>query len=139
MIIRAAGGVVWREEGGERLVALVHRPRHDDWSLPKGKLDDDEDEETAALREVEEETGARVELGADLGTVDYIVTKDRRTHPKTVRYWEMRYTGGEFRPNGEVDDLRWLSIEAATTCLTYARDRQILTRFAARPVDAPRG
>jgi 8-oxo-dGTP diphosphatase len=134
MIVRAAGGVVWRERDGEVVVAVVHRPRHDDWSLPKGKLDAGEDEESAALREVGEETGARVELGADLGTVDYVVTKGGLTRPKRVRYWAMRWTGGEFAPSDEVDELRWLPIADAGERLTYARDRRILTRFAAGPV-----
>jgi 8-oxo-dGTP pyrophosphatase MutT (NUDIX family) len=135
MIIRAAGGVLWREEDGETLVAVVHRPRHDDWSLPKGRLDEGEDEQTAAVREVLEETGARVEVGEDLGAVDYIVTKDGRTRPKTVRYWAMRFAGGGFEPSGEVDALDWLPVTDAAGRLSYARDRQVLARFTAAAAD----
>ena len=89
--IRAAGGVVLREgrEGIE--VAVVHRPRHDDWSLPKGKLDPGESFAEAALREVEEETGLRCELGAELSPARY---RDERDREKLVRYWLMRPTGG---------------------------------------------
>jgi 8-oxo-dGTP pyrophosphatase MutT (NUDIX family) len=133
MIIRAAGGVLWRDGEGGVEVALVHRPRHDDWTLPKGKLDDGEDETAAALREVAEETGAIVELGPDLGSVDYLVTKDGRTLPKTVRYWGMRYAAGEFTPNGEVDALEWMGVAEAAARLSYPRDRQVLARFAAIP------
>jgi 8-oxo-dGTP pyrophosphatase MutT (NUDIX family) len=136
MIIRAAGAVLWRDDGDRLRVALVHRPRHGDWSLPKGKLDDGEDERDAALREVGEETGAEVELGPDLGTVDYLVTKDGRTQPKRVRYWAMRWTGGSFTPSAEVDALEWLDVGEAAGRLTYGRDRQVLARFAALPAEA---
>jgi 8-oxo-dGTP pyrophosphatase MutT (NUDIX family) len=134
MLIRAAGGVLWRADDGPVHVAVVHRPRHDDWTLPKGKLDADEDELDAAVREIREETGARVEVGADLGVIEYMVSKDGRTRPKTVRYWALRWIGGGFQASEEVDDLRWLPITEAAALLTYARDRQVLTRFAALPV-----
>ena len=125
--VRAAGGLVWR--GGETGVelALVHRPAYDDWSFPKGKLDQGESEMTAALREVEEEIGLRCVMGRDLGTISYVDAKGR---PKTVRYWEMRPAdGGRIAPANEVDDARWVSIERAEAMLTYVHDRELLQRF----------
>ena len=102
---------------------MVHRPRYDDWSLPKGKLDPGESAEAAARREVEEETGFRCELGAPLPSVRYL---DHRGRPKRVRYWTMRPVGGRFAPNAEVDDLRWLVVEDALALLTYAHDRVVV-------------
>jgi 8-oxo-(d)GTP phosphatase len=133
MLIRAAGGVLWRAADDDVHVAVVHRPRYDDWTLPKGKLGPGEDEQGAAVREILEETGATVDVGPDLGYVDYVVSKDGYTRPKTVRYWALRWTGGDFTPNEEVDQLRWLPVVEAAQLLTHARDRQVLTRFAAAP------
>jgi 8-oxo-(d)GTP phosphatase len=121
--VRAAGGIVLRGEGPERSVALVHRPRYDDWSFPKGKLDDGEDEATAALREVEEETGLRCHLGPSVGAVTY---RDRRGRAKVVRYFQMDANGGGFAPNHEVDELRWVPLEDAARLLSYAHDRRLL-------------
>src|SRR6266508_974589 len=121
--VRAAGGIVLRGEGGDRSVALVHRPRYDDWSFPKGKLDDGEDEATAALREVEEETGLRCRLGPSVGAVTY---RDRRGRAKVVRYFRMDADGGGFAPNQEVDELRWVRLEDAARLLSYAHDRRLL-------------
>ncbi|HJX75424.1 MAG TPA: NUDIX hydrolase [Gaiella sp.] len=126
--IRAAGGIVLRGEGGERSVALVHRPRYDDWSFPKGKLEEGEDEATAALREVEEETGLRCHLGPSVGAVTY---RDRRGRAKVVRYFRMDADGGRFTPNHEVDDLRWVPIEDAVRLLSYAHDRSLLRQVLA--------
>ena len=123
--VRAAGGIVLRGEGSDRSVALVHRPRYGDWSFPKGKLEDGEDEATAALREVEEETGLRCHLGPVIGAVTY---KDRRGRPKVVRYFEMNTDGGTFAPNHEVDELRWVPVEDAGRLLSYAHDRRLLRR-----------
>jgi len=117
--VRAEGGVVRR--GGEVLV--VHRPRYDDWTLPKGKLDPGETDEQAALREVEEETGLRCRLGQELPSVSY---DDRRGRSKQVRYWEMEPESGEFTPNDEVDEVRWLPPEEARALMTYDRDREVL-------------
>jgi 8-oxo-dGTP pyrophosphatase MutT (NUDIX family) len=123
-LVRAAGGLVWRHgRGGEVQVALIHRPAYDDWSLPKGKLRDGEGEEEAALREVEEETGLRCRLGRPLGVNRYL---DRRGRPKEVRYWLMRPLDGTFRPNKEVDELRWLPAEEAERLLTYQHDRDLV-------------
>jgi len=126
--IRAAGGIVLRGAWDDRSVALVHRPRYDDWSFPKGKLDDGEDEAAAALREVEEETGLRCRLGPIVGAVTY---RDRRGRPKVVRYFQMDADGGTFAPNHEVDELRWLPLDEATRLLSYAHDRNLLRRFRA--------
>ena len=117
--VRAAGGVVMREG----LVAVVHRPRYDDWSLPKGKLDEGESWEDAAVREVEEETGIRCRLGEELEPVSY---QDRKGRAKVVRYWLMEPEDGEFTPNAEVDELRWLIPSAAAELLSYPHDRELV-------------
>ena len=126
--VRVAGGIVLRGDGPDRSVALVHRPRYDDWSFPKGKLDDGEDEAMAALREVEEETGLRCRLGPSVGAVTY---RDRRGRAKVVRYFRMDADGGRFTPNHEVDDLRWVPIEDAVRLLSYAHDRSLLRQVLA--------
>jgi 8-oxo-(d)GTP phosphatase len=127
-IVRAAGGVVWRrDDGGDREVALVHRPAYDDWSFPKGKLERGESELDAALREVEEETGLRASLGEDLGTVEY---RDGKGRQKIVRYWEMMPVNGDrLRPRHEVDEARWVAVDEAPGLLTYDHDRRVLTRL----------
>jgi 8-oxo-dGTP diphosphatase len=117
--IQAAGGVVMRDG----LVAVVHRPRYDDWSLPKGKLDEGESFEEAAVREVWEETGLRVSLGEELPSVSYEV----RGRPKRVRYWLMSVDSDPgFAANDEVDELRWLSAADAGALLTYDRDKALV-------------
>ena len=117
--VKAAGGVLVRDGR----VALVHRPEYDDWTLPKGKLDPGEGFEEAALREVEEETGLRCELGAELPRTHY---EDSKGRPKVVRYWQMTPVSGEFEPNEEVDELRWLTPAEAAELLTYERDREVV-------------
>jgi 8-oxo-dGTP pyrophosphatase MutT (NUDIX family) len=118
--IEAAGGVVV-DEGGR--VAVVHRPKYDDWTLPKGKLDAGETFEQAALREVEEETGLRCTLLRELPSTEYSV----RDRPKIVRYWLMSVDSDPgFEPNDEVDELRWLSAADAAALLTYDRDKEVL-------------
>jgi 8-oxo-dGTP diphosphatase len=117
--VAAAGGVVVRD--GE--VAVVHRPKYDDWSLPKGKLDPGEDWEEAALREVEEETGLRCELGRELEPARYA---DRKGRDKLVRWWLMRPLDGEFVPSDEVDELRWLGRDEALALLDYDHDRDLV-------------
>jgi 8-oxo-dGTP diphosphatase len=126
--VEAAGGVVWRRSDGSIEIALVHRPKYDDWSLPKGKLDPGESFEEAAIREVEEETGLRCELGPYLGETSYRDNKDRS---KVVRWWAMEAGEGEFEPHSEVDDLRWVAIDEAQERLSYDRDRDLAARAAA--------
>jgi len=121
--VKAAGGVVVRQGKKGPELALVHRPRYDDWSLPKGKLEKDESFREGALREVEEETGLSCELGAELSPVRY---RDRKGRRKVVRYWEMRPVGGEFAKNDEVDELRWLPPKKAVELLDYDHDRELV-------------
>jgi 8-oxo-dGTP diphosphatase len=122
--IQAAGGVVLRDGR----IAVVHRPKYDDWSLPKGKLDPGETWEQAALREVEEETGLRCSLGRELEPVHYT----HKGRPKRVRYWEMTLDGeDDFTPNDEVDELRWLIPGEARELLSYDRDRELVDQVAA--------
>ena len=124
VIVEAAGGAVWRRTAKGRIkVLLVHRPRYDDWTLPKGKLDPGETAEAAALREVEEETGLRCRLGDELSPTSY---RDPKGRAKVVRYWRMEPLGGEFVPSDEVDELRWVSPADATELLSYDHDRALL-------------
>jgi len=116
-VIRSAGGVVVRDGR----VLLVHRPRYDDWTLPKGKLEPGESWEEAALREVEEEAGLRCELGAFLGSSRY----EHDGEPKEVRWWAMT-ASGEARAGHEVDAVRWTTLAEAETLLTYPGDRRLL-------------
>jgi 8-oxo-(d)GTP phosphatase len=124
----AAGGVVWRETDGLRQVLLVHRPRYDDWSLPKGKLNPAEHILTAARREIEEETGQQVVLGPPLGIQRYDIRKNGGTVPKLVHYWSATIDGmaRPFVPNDEVDDLEWFPVAKARRRLSYPRDVDIL-------------
>jgi 8-oxo-(d)GTP phosphatase len=133
-VVRAAGGIVVRGVGDERRFAVVHRPRYDDWSFPKGKLDAGETEEIAALREVLEETGLRCRLETPVGAVTYT---DRTGRPKVVRYWTMMPEGGTFEPNDEVDDLRWVGADDALAILSYAHDRELLRAVLGPDVAAP--
>ncbi|MEO8456370.1 MAG: bifunctional NUDIX hydrolase/histidine phosphatase family protein [Chloroflexota bacterium] len=132
--IRAAGGVLWRQAAGtngdnEVEVAIIHRPRYDDWSMPKGKLNPGEIELEGAVREIAEETGYRVTVGPPLGIVEY----EKLGRPKVVRYWAMRAEGGMFVPSREVDELRWLHVDDAFALLTQPRDVDLLKRFARKP------
>ncbi|NDZ82150.1 NUDIX hydrolase [Streptomyces sp. SID10853] len=121
--VRAAGCVLWRRApGGALEICLVHRPKYDDWSHPKGKLKAGEDPLAAAVREVQEETGHSCAPGARLPTVRYAVNG----RPKEVDYWAAEATGGAFTPNNEVDRVRWLTPAAARTRLTQQHDRELL-------------
>jgi 8-oxo-dGTP diphosphatase len=124
--VEAAGGVIWRPGDDGVEVLVVHRPRYDDWTFPKGKLDPGESHEQAALREVEEETGLRCRLGEEVAAVSY---RDQRGRSKRVRYWAMTVDGGEFEPNAEVDRIRWLPIPQARAVLTYGHDGCVLDAF----------
>ncbi len=124
--VSAAGGVVWRRRSDDKPEFLViHRPRYDDWSLPKGKLDRGETYESCAEREVIEETGYTVKMGDEIGTISY-VTQARNA--KRVRYWLMKSLDGTFRPNKEVDEIRWLRPRKARAILAYSRDRAVFDR-----------
>jgi 8-oxo-(d)GTP phosphatase len=131
--ILAAGAVLWRSVDGSSdvEVAIVHRPRYNDWSLPKGKVDPGETEPAAAVREVHEETGHRAHLGRALATVRYPVLQG----VKRVRYWAGRDLGGEFTATAEVDDLVWMPAKDAMGKVSYPHDRKVLRRFTKLPAD----
>lgn len=114
-------------------VAIVHRPRYDDWSLPKGKLISGESEFEAALREVREETGYRARPGRSLGTVRYLKSSGGLSRPKVVRYWAMEASSGVFAPHEEVDGLRWIPLDEARKVLTHPTDREVMGRFSSQP------
>ena len=125
--VRAAGAVLWRRKRGAIEVALVHRPKYDDWSFPKGKLDPGETHEQAAVREVEEETACRGELGAELAATSYVDGKGR---PKTVRYWTMELaTRDRFVANDEIDEVKWVDLATAAERLSYSHDLDVLNSF----------
>jgi 8-oxo-dGTP diphosphatase len=126
--VKASGGVVRRRGPGGVEVALVHRPRYDDWSFPKGKLDPGESWEDAALREVQEEIGLRCRLGAELPPIAY---RDNKGRAKVVRYWLMDPVEGRFEPTHEVDEVRWVAPGDAESLLTYDHDRELLREVAA--------
>jgi len=123
--VLAAGAVLWRPGANGVEIALVHRPRYDDWSFPKGKLDADETMPFAAVREVAEETGQTARLGPVLGDVRYSVPEGG----KLVRYWAAEARGGEFAPGDETDELRWLDAAQAADLLSYRHDADLLERF----------
>ncbi|MGO9965106.1 MAG: NUDIX hydrolase [Acidimicrobiales bacterium] len=123
-VVLAAGGIVLRAgDSGGWEVAVVHRPEHLDWTLPKGKLEADESAVQCALREVREETGLTCHLGRFAGQVEYT---DRRGRRKVVSYWLMQPVEGEFQPTAEVDELRWPSLTDAAALLSYSHDRELL-------------
>ena len=130
-VVRAAGGVVIRDGAGATEVVVVHRPKYDDWTLPKGKAEELESDEECALREVEEETGLVCELLEELDGASYT---DASGRPKVVRYWLMRPVAGTFRPTREIDDACWLTLDQAEARLTYDRDLRVLR--SARAVGA---
>ena len=127
-VVRAAGGVVWRRSSAEPStleVVLVHRPKYDDWSLPKGKREPGETDEQTTLREVDEETGLVCRLGPELPSVRYL---DNHGRPKVVRYWAMTVASQTERsPDDEVDEWRWLPEAEALARLSYERDREVIT------------
>jgi len=131
----AAGGVVWRKNSEDQTeVLLVHRPRYDDWSLPKGKVEDGEALIACAYRELMEESGLNIKLGPFIGSVEYFVADGL----KHVAYWSASILGGNepFHPNEEVDDVLWLTLDAALIKATRESDKDILKRFADVPYDS---
>ncbi len=132
--VLAAGAVLWRSGDADDStpeVAIIHRPRYDDWSLPKGKLDPGETEPVTAVREIIEETGHSPISDADSSTVSYPI----ETGLKKVRYWAARSGGGDFVPSAEVDELKWLPAKLAIKELGYPDDRKVLRRFMKLPVN----
>src|SRR3954447_9580687 len=124
--IRAAGGIVHRDGGDGTEVLVIHRPKYEDWTLPKGKLDPGETLEEAAVREVEEETGIRCALREHAGANE---CRDRHGRSKRVDYWLMEPEGeipAEFTPNDEVDEIRWVSLDEAGDLLTHRHDFQLV-------------
>ena len=121
-----------RRVGGAPQVLLVHRPKYDDWSLPKGKLEPGESFKEAAVREVEEEAGVRCGLDRELGQANY---QDAKGRPKLVRYWMMWPAAGIAQPYAEIDDVRWATQAEAAAMLSYDRDRAVL---ASLPGISPR-
>jgi 8-oxo-dGTP pyrophosphatase MutT (NUDIX family) len=122
-VVQAAGGLVVRRQSGQLQVAVVHRPAQEDWSFPKGKLEESETFEDAALREVREETGMSCRLLRFIGHTEYT---DRKGRPKVVAYWVMAADSGSFAVNEEVDEIRWLALPDAVSVLSYERDRELL-------------
>ena len=124
--VRAAGGVISRRAGTDLELVIVHRPRYDDWTFPKGKAESGETDEQTAHREVLEETGFDCELGEELPSVTY---RDHKNRSKIVRYWEMTICSGVFEANDEVDILEWVSAAQAGERLTYDHDVDVLSAF----------
>lgn len=133
-VVRAAGVVLLRDQEGRKEFLLVHRPLREDWSLPKGKLNNGEHVVTAAVRECDEETGYTAVLGAPLPSQSYSVL----SRPKVVNYWSARI-GGEvgFAPDDEVDEVRWIAVDDAAEHLTYSGDVELVHQAAAMPPTVP--
>ena len=124
-VIEAAGAILWRRSVGPAELAVIHRPRHQDWSLPKGKRDPGESWQETALREVWEETACRAEIERFAGGTIYTV----KTRPKVVLFWHMAVTEAEpFEPNDEVDRLEWMTPANALERLSYGTERELLIR-----------
>jgi len=125
--VKAAGGVIVRETAqGETEVLLIHRPRRNDWTFPKGKIEPGETDEACATREVEEEAGLRCAFGPELPTTSHV---DHKGRLKVVRYWVMYPIGGEAAPHNEVNAVRWGPVAQACQVLTYERDRTLLKAY----------
>jgi 8-oxo-dGTP pyrophosphatase MutT (NUDIX family) len=128
-VVRAAGGAIWRRAAdGSLEVALIHRPRYDDWSLPKGKVDPGETDEQAALREVREEASVEARMGPELPSTTYL---DRSGKQKRVRYWAMTVAAGTLAADNEVDEAVWVRLDEARGRLSYPRDLVVLDALVA--------
>jgi 8-oxo-dGTP diphosphatase len=127
-VVQAAGGLVIRRHRNALQIVVIHRPVHQDWSFPKGKLEEGETYDLAALREVEEETGLSCRLVRFIGHTEYI---DRKGRPKAVAYWVMAAEAGSFTQNAEVDEARWVTLDEASRLLSYPRDRELVAVLAA--------
>ena len=122
-VILAAGGLVWKDAPAGKELAIIHRPKYDDWTLPKGKLKPGETWSQAAIREVHEETGCRVAIGDFVGCTCYQLA----AVPKVVLYWNMKLIGKcDFQPGKEVDELQWLSVDDAVQRLDYETERELI-------------
>ena len=126
-VIQAAGGLIWRNISGEKKLAVIHRPKYNDWTLPKGKLNPGENWKEAALREVWEETGCKVEIDNFAGCIRYAP----KNVPKIVLFWHMKLSGDCcFQPNNEVDQLLWLTVEDALVKLQYQDEKELIAKFS---------
>jgi 8-oxo-(d)GTP phosphatase len=128
-VIRAAGALLWRENSELKIeIALIHRPRYGDWSLPKGKIEEGESSLRCAFREVIEETGITPQFGRELGSVEY----KEPAGLKRVKYWAAKALTDEFLPNEEVDEIKWLDPDDALARATHESDRTIINNFLAQ-------
>lgn len=122
-VIHAAGGIVWKIDGKNKKIAIVHRHKHNDWSLPKGKLDSGEKWKKAALREVLEETGCKCKIKEYAGSISYLLNGK----PKIVLFWHMDIKSmATEKMNGEVDQIRWLTVEEALDLLDYEDEKELI-------------
>ena len=125
-VVRAAGGVPYRDRGDTVEVLVVHRAEYDDWTFPKGKNHAGESDEDCIRREILEETGLEVVVERFLGESRY---RDAKGRPKVARFWALRPRRDDARPRAEIDAVEWLEPEAARARLSYPRDREILDAF----------
>jgi 8-oxo-dGTP diphosphatase len=122
-VIQAAGGILWKKEQGQKKFAVVHRHKHQDWSLPKGKVDRKENWKETALREVLEETGYEAKIKKYAGSISYLLEGT----PKVVLFWHMKIKSEKkSKMNGEVDEVRWVTIEEAKSLLDYPEELKIV-------------
>ena len=128
-VVEAAGGVLWKKTRSGLKVAVIHRERYDDWTLPKGKREPNESWEQTALREVWEDTGCRAALREFVGSASYLIGKN--TTPKIVLFWHMQKQDDcDFHPNAEVDRIKWVTPQKAAKILTYADEQNIIAKAA---------
>lgn len=122
-VIQAAGGILWKKEGGQKKLAIVHRHKHKDWSLPKGKVDKGETWKKTALREVLEETGYKAKIKKYAGSISYLLDGK----PKVVLFWHMEIKSENHeKMNGEVDEVRWVTVEEAEKLLDYPQELDVI-------------